>query len=261
MKISVIIVSLNAGEELKKTVDSVLSQDFDDYEILIKDGGSTDGSLEMIPDDSKIRIVKSPDTGIYDAMNQALESAAGEWCIFLNCGDYLYDTGVLGDVAPLLTGKNTVVYGDIYDRISDARISSNPEIDEFALYRNVPCHQACIYEREMLLAHPFDENLRVRADYEQFLWCFYIAKAKFIYTDRLISSYMGGGFSETRENVKTSAREHKEIISRYMPEKNIKKYRRRMILTLAPLRGAIARNPVTGKLYNRIKSGIYKKKS
>ena len=258
-KISIIVVTLNACRELTSTIKSILTQEYEDMEILIKDGGSTDGSTDHLPDDHRIRLIAKPDTGIYDAMNQALELATGDFCFFLNCGDYLYDIRVLSDILKYLNDGNIVVYGDIFDRIAGTRVASNPEIDEFALYRNVPCHQACIYDRKMLLAHPFQTEYKVRADYEQFLWCYYIARAKMIYVDRTISSYMGGGFSETRENRRISAMEHREIVAKYMAPENIRIYRRRMRMTLAPLRALIAGNPVTGGLYNKLKSRVYKK--
>ncbi len=258
MKLSIIVVTLNAGRELTATLKSIITQEYDDFEILIKDGGSTDGSLDNLPKDPRILLLSRPDAGIYDAMNQALEAASGDYVLFINCGDYLYDVYVLSDVVPLLNEPNSVVYGDILDRMAGARVTSNPNLDEFALYRNVPCHQACIYDRKMLLAHPFQTEYLVRADYEQFLWCHYIARAKMIYANRVISSYMGGGFSATRENRRLSAREHGEIVARYMSPENVSKYRRRMILSLSPLRRLLAGNPVTGGLYNRIKTKAYK---
>ncbi|MBO6298375.1 MAG: glycosyltransferase, partial [Lachnospiraceae bacterium] len=72
MRFTIIVVSLNAGEELKKTVDSVLTQTYKDYEILVKDGGSEDGSTELLPENERIRIITQPDCSIYDAMNQAV---------------------------------------------------------------------------------------------------------------------------------------------------------------------------------------------
>ena len=117
MRFSIIVVSLNAGEELKKTVDSVLAQTYKDYEILIKDGGSEDGSLERIPGDERIRIVSQPDCSIYDAMNQAVMEAQGDYFLFLNCGDYLYSHLVLGKVAKALAMEpGDIYYGDLYRR-------------------------------------------------------------------------------------------------------------------------------------------------
>ncbi len=261
MKISVIVVALNAGDELRATVKSIITQTYKDIEIVVKDGGSTDGSVEKLPSDERIRLIVSPDRGIYDAMNQALEEAAGDYVLFLNCGDYLYDENVLAVTADHITDSKQLIYGDIYDRAARSRVASNPELDEFALFRNVPCHQACIYDRKVLLMHPFNTQYKVRADYEQFLWCYYIAKVDFVYIDQVISSYMGGGFSEEKANRRLSAKEHTEIVENYMPHKEIVKYRRRMFLTLAPLRRLIASNPVTGGIYNRIKASVYGQKT
>lgn len=260
MKLSVIVVCLNAGDELRATTDSIISQSFDDYEIVIKDGGSTDGSLDNLPDDPHIRIVSRKDTGIYDAMNQALECAEGEYVYFLNCGDYFFDPNVLEKIVPLME-KNTatVIYGNIYDRIGQTTVASNPNIDEFACYRNVPCHQACFYTRDLLRMHPFETGYRVRADYEQFLWCFFIAKADMIYSDTVVASYMGGGYSETKESRKRSAEEHKEIVENYIPHSHVVRYRWRMRLSMAGVRGILARNPLTAGLYNKLKARIYSK--
>jgi len=270
MKISVIVVALNAGSELKATVKSIVTQTYKDIEIIVKDGGSTDGSVEGLPSDDRIRLTISQDLGIYDAMNQALELATGDYVYFLNCGDYLFDEYVIEktvkELEKSISGDGSrerhplVIYGDIYDRIADVRVTSNPQIDEFACYRNVPCHQACIYDREMLLCHPFRTEYRVRADYEQFLWCYFIAKAKTVYMDEIMASYMCGGFSESRANKRVSKREHAEIVKNYMSPQSISKYKWRMRLSMAGLRGLIARNPVTAGAYNKLKTVMYNKR-
>lgn len=271
MKISIIVVTLNAGDELRATVKSIITQTYNNIEIIIKDGGSTDGSLEKLPEDERINVVVSGDSGIYDAMNQALEIATGDYVYFLNCGDYLYDEFVLEKIVENLDKQKEmqrdsgeaitpiVIYGDIYDRIGQTRVASNPVIDEFACYRNVPCHQACFFDRKMLRMHPFQIEYVVRADYEQFLWCVYIAKARTVFIDAIIASYMGGGFSETRANRKLSAKEHKIIVENYMAHKKVLKYRWRMILSMAPLRAMLARNPITAGLYNKLKASAYNK--
>ena len=102
MKISVITVCLNPGEKLSVTLDSILRQDCQDVEVILKDGGSTDGSVEKwrqenasSPGAEKVRIFVEKDRGIYDAMNQAVAHAAGDFLLFLNCGDRFADDGVL----------------------------------------------------------------------------------------------------------------------------------------------------------------------
>ena len=108
---TIIIVCLNAGKKLKDTFESVRKQTFCDYEVLIKDGGSTDGSVDRILREEEelahspmapcLRVIKRKDRGIYDAMNQAVKEAEGEYILFLNCGDKLADGQVLkktGDI-------------------------------------------------------------------------------------------------------------------------------------------------------------------
>ena len=104
---SIITVSLNAGESLLKTIDSILIQDFQDFEIIIKDGFSNDGSYENISEDEKILKLQIKDTGIYDAMNQALEYTSGEYILFLNAGDYFYDSKVLNSFYDAIVSNNS----------------------------------------------------------------------------------------------------------------------------------------------------------
>ncbi|MCL2254131.1 MAG: hypothetical protein FWC09_06765, partial [Lachnospiraceae bacterium] len=97
------------------------------------------------------------------------------------------------------------------------------------------------------------------ADYEHFLWCLLDKKVKALYVPLLIVGYEGAGFSETKENRRRSAREHKEIVNKYMSKTEILRYRLIMFLTLAPLRTALARSKFTADFYNRIRKLIYHK--
>ena len=98
---------------------------------------------------------------------------------------------------------------------------------------------------------------RVRADYEHFLWCYFEKKAQFTYVPTCVVSYEGGGFSETRENERQSAREHREITGIYMTLGQRFRYRTYLILTLAPLRHALATNPKFADAYNNIVKKFY----
>lgn len=273
---SILVVCLNPGEKLKNTLDSIRRQTFTDYEIVIKDGGSTDGSLTDMKaelekgtsfpqtGEKNIRLIEKKDAGIYDAMNQAVADARGKYVYFLNCGDLFYDENVLAVMNELMQenpSAHGIYYGNIYERLTGQKVTSNPRIDAFACYRNVPCHQACFYDRELLLAHPFRTEYRVRADYEQFLWCFftkqYMEDVFFYYSDTMIADYEGGGFSETKKNRKFSEKEHQEIVSQYLSKAQIRKYKLIMWLTLAPVRTWLSRNKVTAGFYNRVKRMLY----
>lgn len=165
---SIVVVSLNPGEKLVPTLKSVLDQDYGNFEIIIKDGGSTDGSvekLEELPADSRIRFFREPDKGIYDGMNQALAHARGRFLLFLNCGDRLYSRSVLSETAEFIekTEKESlcrtrpyIFYGDQYNELQDCPVHSAPRMNDFACYRNVPCHQsasmtpACLRSGDMI---------------------------------------------------------------------------------------------------------------
>lgn len=272
---SIVVVCLGAGEKLKATLDSIIMQDFSEYEIVVKDGGSKDGSLEYVEQVKeklcredlsgnlpRIELFVKKDDSIYDAMNQGASMARGKLVYFLNCGDVFGDANVLSHMAAFVEShpaRRGIYYGNIYERLTGQVVSSNPHLDAFGCYRNVPCHQACFYDRQLLLSHPFRTQYRVRADYEQFLWCFFKGDAVLYYADMVIADYEGGGFSETAQNRKRSGREHREIVSQYISARQIWKYRLILWLTLAPLRSRLARSKVTAGLYNRFKSMIYGK--
>ena len=277
---SIIVVCLNPGEKLRKTLESIVKQKFQDYEVIIKDGGSTDGSLECIDEvfskeqfghggkQPEVLLVQERDSGIYDAMNQASAKAKGRYVYFLNCGDLFYDENVLLEMSEFISGSSAymasqpgIYYGNILERLTGQQVASNPRIDAFGCYRNVPCHQACFYSRELLNLHPFETKYKVRADYEQFLWCFFEGplgkKVAFEYKDMLIADYEGGGFSETKENRKRSAKEHKEITGKYMTGGQLLGYRLILLLTLAPVRTWLSENEKTAGFYNMLKERIY----
>ena len=310
----IIVVSFNAGENLIKTINSIKEQTFDSWKVIVKDGLSTDGSIDKLRDelmidadtgiskDGKFRFVSEKDTGIYDAMNTALNilsfemddrkkapdimtgvstgtgenktevtnngaaQAEGSYVYFLNCGDYLKDKDTLKRVHDAIvdstpdSSKKHIFYGDIYERITGQVVASNPKMDDFACYRNVPCHQACFYDIRLMMAEHFDTTWHIRADYEHFLRCVYIDKAVTTYVPVTVVDYEGGGYSESGNAKVVSERERKQIVSRYLPKGKVLKYDLIMLLTLAPLRTKIARSPKTAGIYNALKSLLYNRK-
>ncbi|MCR5501555.1 MAG: glycosyltransferase [Lachnospiraceae bacterium] len=268
--ISIITVSLNPGGRLKETLESIRSQTFRDFEVIVKDGGSLDESLSSIRDfeDLPLKLVVKEDAGIYDAMNEALKYAHGDFVYFLNCGDTFASEKSLASIAGPLRAKmpknedgsviekRLIVYGNILDRRTKKIVASNPKINAFACYRNIPCHQACFYSRNLLLEHPFDPRFRVRADYEQFLWCFFRTDTEFVFLDRTVAVFEGGGYSEKHEH--RSAEEHKKIAKMYFKPLQLFSYRALLLLTLAPLRTKLAGNPKTAGFYNALKRFIYR---
>ncbi len=260
-KFSVIVVCLNPGDKLPQTVNSILRQDFDDYEIVVKDGGSTDGSLQKLPaGNHKIRMVIKADTGIYDAMNQAVGEAKGEYVLFLNCGDTFPDSGVLQKAAGYMeeNGGHGIYYGDTFCEKTGVRVASPREITAFACYRNIPCHQSCFYLRELFTDKKYEPAYRVRADYEHFLWCFFRAGVKPAYMDMVVANYEGGGYSESRDNKKRDKEEHRLITKKYLSGKQLFLYGLFMVVTLRPLRSFLAETTAFSGIYNKLKGKVYR---
>ena len=266
---SIIVVSLNPGKRLYDTIHSILEQDFDDYEVIIKDGGSKDESAAFLEEEGilekypQIRFVTQPDKSIYDGMNQAVSFVKGRYIQFLNCGDLFYEKDVLSKVAEYIKSKGriqgpAIFYGNQYNLLQNSIVTSAPQINDFTCFRNVPCHQVCFYDSRLFEKRAYLPQYTVRADYEHFLYSVYEQKAQTFSMPVTICVYEGGGYSETKENRKKSAEQHREITSKYMGKRAIK-YRLVMFITLAGLRGKIAENPRLSKFYNALKSAVYKR--
>ena len=302
MKFSIITASFEPGRKLIQTVENILDQTFDDYEVIIKDGGSRDGSIEemmKVPriraavEAGKVLVHVQEDKNVYDGMNQAFSLCQGDYLLFLNCGDFFHDAQVLEHVAEWIEKglkkqsaeeqvkqqkenevkqekeskegwKNrnaipAIYYGNTFCSRTGAMVHSAPSISGFTCYRNIPCHQSCFYDRRLFEEKQYDISLKVRADYDHFLWCFYVKKASFQYMDIIISDYEGGGISEVKENRRLDQEEHKLVTKRYMSSGKLLKYKTIMLLTLAPLRRKLAEDSALSGVYHRFKNIIYGK--
>jgi glycosyltransferase involved in cell wall biosynthesis len=274
---TIITVTYNSGDKLLETIESIKEQTFTDYRILVKDGMSTDGSIEKFREKySDVELIESCDNGIYHAMNIAIThlekqgvpkvGEAPSYVFFLNCGDTFKDKNVLKKVHNAIVSRQSVkgttlpaiFYGDIFEVTTGQRVASNPHIDDHACYRNVPSHQACFYDERLMYRNRFNLKYKVRADYEQFLRCFYGDKAETVYIPMIIANYEGGGYSD--KNKKISESERKEIIKMYLPASKVFKYDLIRALTLAHFRTFLSSNKVTAGGYNAVKNTIYRVK-
>lgn len=272
MKFSIITVCFNPGEKLALTLDSILSQSCQDMEVILKDGGSSDGAIEKWQKENrdcrnteKVKIFGEKDKGIYDAMNQAVSHAAGEFLLFLNCGDTFADESVLERTSNVLKREKSagtdmdrlVLYGDTCGGKNGVTIAAAPEITGFTCYRNIPCHQSCFYSAALCREKLYDLRYKIRADYDHFLWCYYRGKAKIRHMDFPVSVYEGGGFSESKSNRALDKKEHRQIVGSYMGKGELFRYRFLMFCTLAPLRSIAAESRVFSGGYHWIKEKIY----
>ena len=172
MKLSIITVNLNNREGLKKTIDSVISQTYRDFEWIIIDGGSTDGSKELIEEyaDYLSYWVSEPDSGIYNAMNKGFLHSTGEYLLFLNSADCLFDNEVLSKVIPLLQGKDYYVGDEKMDNYYVKQKLSTPEqICQIIATASLP-HQSTFINRRIFKTYgSYREDKKLVSDWCQFL--------------------------------------------------------------------------------------------
>lgn len=219
MKISVITVNLNDLQGLKKTLQSVVTQTYDEYELIVIDGGSSDGSKEYIAGLSRInQWVSEPDKGIYNAMNKAIALAHGEYSIFMNAGDKFYHTEVLQQVAPELNGKDFYVGGTIeVDMKGKERREPAPEEMSvpFLVQRSI-YHQSTFTRTSLLKARRYSEDYKVVSDWRLFFkeW---LNGGSYQALKPIVSYYYLGGFSA--QNYELFVNERQRVIEELLPER------------------------------------------
>lgn len=194
MKYSIIIPTYNSGKVIRRCLDSVISQTYKDFEILVMDGGSNDDTCAIAKSfkDNRINVFSEPDKGIYDAMNKGIDKSTGGWLYFLGSDDYLYNKDVLKDVEKFLTEGYDIVYGDVESNLPE---SNRGEWSLEFLDAN-RCHQAIFYNRRFFGQH-LRYNLRyhVLADFDMNLRWFLNKRYKHKYVPIVISYYSDGGYS------------------------------------------------------------------
>lgn len=217
-KISIITIVYNNVRDIEHTILSVINQTYSNIEYIIIDGASTDGTLDLI---QKYRgsidvLVSEKDKGIYDAMNKGLSKASGDYVLFLNSGDELYDNNTIQTIIEKGNGAD-IIYGEtkLVDEsrniIGDRRHKAPIEFDwkSFQYGMNV-CHQAIYVKRE--IAEPYDLQYKLSADVD---WVIRAAKnAKTTQNvNCYVARYLVGGMSQKRH--KQSLQERYAIFKKH----------------------------------------------
>lgn len=174
-KISVVTVTYNCKDVVEDTIRSVISQNYDRIEYIIVDGGSKDGTIDVIRKYDRLvsKWLSEPDRGIFDAMNKSLEYVKGDYVLFLNAGDRFVNEHVVSDVFTSYTGEADLIYGDVYVenelgmlfRKADA-IYSHPFTDRDLVFRSQGfSHQSLFTKTTILKSIKFDLRFPLGADY------------------------------------------------------------------------------------------------
>lgn len=218
-KLSIITVNLNNMAGLQKTMQSVFEQTFTDYEYIVIDGGSTDGSKEYIEKfaDKITYWVSEKDAGVYNAMNKGIQKASGDYLLFLHSGDNLLNESSLKQLFTHSFDED-IIYWDVLYNISNEKIIY-PDKLSFSFFLNGTLNHQSVIIKKQLFAKlgGYNESSIIVADWEFFICAFFLHHHSYRHLDIMVSQhdFADNGLSKTSNGLSQMAAERKKIITKY----------------------------------------------
>jgi glycosyltransferase involved in cell wall biosynthesis len=193
-EVSIVTVSFNVVNTIENTILSVINQTYPNIEYIIIDGGSTDGTVDIIKkyDDKISYWISEPDNGIYDAMNKGIDNATGEWINFMNTGDCFVNNEVLSKIFTNEYTKNIgVIFGDSLNVLEGEKYYyiSKPfyKAKQYCPEKGI-CHQSIFVKTPLAKKYKFDLRYKISADYDM-VYKIYKDYIKFYYINIPIANY------------------------------------------------------------------------
>ena len=217
MKISIITATYNSAKTLQDTINSVLSQDYADFEHIIVDGNSKDDTVEIIRSNAErykpgqLKWISEPDKGIYDAMNKGISMATGDVVGLLNSDDFYASDNILSTIAHAMENDKDVdaVYGDVcYVKSNDTsklvRYYSSRYFRRFNMHFGfMPAHPSFYCRRHVYEGHQiaegkyFDTSYKVASDFEFLVRTIYVSRIRTLYINKVFVTMRVGGASSS----------------------------------------------------------------
>jgi glycosyltransferase involved in cell wall biosynthesis len=228
-RLSIITINLNNSDGIRKTIESVVNQTFTDYEFVVIDGGSTDGSVDVIKEyKEKIAYwISEPDKGIYNAMNKGILHAGGEYLQFLNSGDCLHDENTLAIVFEKPRTAD-IIYGhlnNVYEKGN--RVHKVPEECQISLiyfFNNTLAHPSVFFARRLFENGMYDETYRIGADKKFLIEKIIFQDCTLQNLDEVIVNFNTKGISSRPENKGWDIEENDRIFASLFPPRIVKDY-------------------------------------
>jgi len=218
-KISIITVNYNNMEGLNKTIQSVISQSYEHIEYIVIDGGSSDGSKDIIAAQNEqiAYWVSEPDAGIYNAMNKGIKAATGEYLIFINSGDSLIDKEVIKDMV-LLGLTDDLVYGNLVNEGSK-EVWCPPSVLSFEIfYKGGLPHPSTFIKRTLFeKVGLYNEANSIVSDWEFFMVAVCKYSCSYRYIDRYVAQFMNDGISSDPLNMPKILEERSRAMKTHFP--------------------------------------------
>ena len=197
MKVTVVTAVLNDAGHIEQTILSVISQTDIEIEYIIVDGGSKDGTLELIGKykDKISLFISEPDRGVYDAMNKGIKYSTGDFVYFLNSGDVLLNPSILSKIKlEELKERNAIIYGNVvvaYGNI-EALEKPRPFFNSKMKFKGIGiCHQSMFFPGELIRNEKYDLSYNIAADYD-LAYRLWRKGTEFLYKDITIAKYDWG---------------------------------------------------------------------
>jgi glycosyltransferase involved in cell wall biosynthesis len=225
-KLSIITINWNNAAGLQKTIESVVSQLDDHCEYIVVDGQSKDSSVDIINTfkDKITTYISEANEGIYGNMNKGIARAKGEYCLFLNSGDWL-NSNILGQVLEACTGED-VIYFNTYLSYNGSRFEELKyplKLTMRSFFKRTICHQSTLIKRDLFTRNgPYNVNFRLYSDYEFWIKSIIIGNATCRYVDKYLCYYDMGGQSSTPNE--SDLREVNLIQNQYLPPRVLDDY-------------------------------------
>ncbi|MEO6303494.1 MAG: glycosyltransferase family 2 protein [Bacteroidia bacterium] len=228
-KISIITINYNNAEGLKQTFDSVRTQTLKGIDYVVVDGGSNDGSKELIEQNKDIisYSCSEKDKGIYDAQNKGILKSNGSYLIFLNSGDVFASTDFLSKTIEFSNANQnySLIYCNTILKNSDGslyNIVQSNKLDLCFFYDKTLNHQSCLIKRELFDKYGlYDIGFKICADFDFILKAFINDPAQFVHFNEFAVIYENNGFSANPANYNIVVSERKQIVERHFTKKQI----------------------------------------
>jgi glycosyltransferase involved in cell wall biosynthesis len=222
LKLTIVTINYNNKEGLIKTFESIKNQTWSGFEFVVIDGGSNDGSKELIESNLQIDYwVSEKDSGVYNAMNKGIRKSTGDYIIFMNSVDFFYDELVLEKIKNQLDLNIDILYGDsvFFNDNGYRKVIKSPKNLTFGFFYDGGLnHQAAFIKRSLFSDYFFyNEDYKICADWEFFIILICIHNVSHKYLNEVICYYDFSGISAKVENLPIYIQEREETLNKYFP--------------------------------------------
>lgn len=238
VRLSIITINRNNAAGLEKTMQSVASQTYKEFEYVVVDGASTDGSAEVVkrlePEFAHIKWVSEPDSGIYNAMNKGIRMASGDYIQILNSGDCLAADDVMERMLSALEGlgKPSILYGNMIKCFPDGhkmvdKCFAGQEITMLGMYTGTLNHDPAYIRRDLFEKYGYyDEDLKICSDWKWYLQAVVLGGEKPHYVDMDVTMFDMTGISENASWKEKIRKERRTVLEAAIPAACLSDYDR-----------------------------------